>query len=73
MFGLEDDLLEENRLLHREVAALKEQLRWRKQSEEPAPHGVDVLNRFVDGGKVWVVNGRGECVLACSEWLPVPP
>ena len=34
--------------LEKELAALKDKMRWRKQSEEPAPEGEEVLIRYTD-------------------------
>jgi len=81
MDGPEDELIDselsqlksQNAELQKQVADLKDQLRWRKQSEERAPHGIEVLERFVMNGNTWVLNPHGEFVAADSEWLPVPP
>ena len=39
--------------LRSEVSALKEKYRWRKQSEEPAPSGIYILEYMV-GCEMWV-------------------
>jgi hypothetical protein len=54
-----------------EHAAMREALRWRKQSDEPAPDaGCDYLYLQVDG-----VTGtaRPGLLESTDHWLPIPP
>ena len=43
-----NDKIAEIDKLEAELAALKDKSRWRKQSEEPAPEGEEVLIRYTD-------------------------
>lgn len=56
--------------LTRAVAEQHNALRWRKQSEEPAPSSIRVIERLP--------GYAAQCCFGCevrpmAEWLPVPP
>jgi hypothetical protein len=53
-----------------EHAAMREQLRYRLQSEEKAPIGTEVIER-TNGGTVLIEPAK--YVSPDSHWLPVPP
>jgi hypothetical protein len=52
------------------IAELEEQLRYRLQSEEPAPEGIDVIKKSASGFRTEVVDP--ENLEPADHWLPVP-